>query len=186
LPPPNLYADDLDPAGEGFKIELRINCALDSRSTVQREVTRRDGSTAWIDAAKRKLAALLRRIEAGEVSIENAEREAERGLTVSEFASEHYERRAALGVKHWKDEKRWFDRYIAPHLGGRPIAEVESNEVEDVLLAGVKAGRPEESVGKIRVEMFRIFRAARRAMLSRRARSTTRRPRRSRHGSAIA
>lgn len=124
-----------------------------------------DLGTTSKSVARRKLNALVRNINAGRVDQETAEVAATRGLSVDAFADEYYQRRESLGVKTWRDEKRWFERYIKPHIGGRALEEVESTEITDLLLAAVKAGRPRESVKKIRVECARLFRTARKSKL---------------------
>lgn len=130
-----------------------------------------DGATRrkWVDLntpnkglARRRLAALVARLERGEPLPDLVDEKAVE-LRVSEFAATYYPTREALKKKHWKDEQRWFKSYIEPHIGGELLGDVEGSDITALLLDAVKRGRPLESVKKIRVECFRLFRAAKTA-----------------------
>ncbi len=116
--------------------------------------------------AARHLKRLIRDIGRGEVNGADAAADVARsGITVSDFATEHYARRESLGVKTWRDEKRWFTRYVEAHIGKSELGHVEATDITDLVLEAVKAGRPAESLKKIRVECMRLFRGARKAKL---------------------
>ena len=58
-----------------------------------------------------------------------------------------------------KRSAAWMEQHVFPHLGGRPIAEVEAPELLAVLQRLVKAGKL-DSAERIRAELSAVFRYA--------------------------
>lgn len=110
--------------------------------------------------AKRKLARLVQDLDAGTYSVEEAARKADGIMSVSEFATMHFERRESRGVVMVVDERMYFRRHVEPHIGSMTLVDVRPVHVREVLDRAIVAGLMRESVTKVRGLMNRIFKEA--------------------------
>jgi integrase len=136
----------------GWRARIRID--EDGRS-VRKFI---DLETTNKSVARRKLNRLVGKAEAGDLQVDDAEKEATRYST-DDFAKEHYDARSKW-VKSWKDEKRIYDDCLKPKIGTTPIGEVTAADIQECL-NDAAAVRAHESVKKVRSQAFAIFKAAR-------------------------
>jgi len=111
--------------------------------------------TADKTAAKRKLARLNKRLQAGE-SLESASDAAAACDSVSEYAKPILERREGAKVSAHDDQQR-FDKWIEPEIGPMPVDEVRPTHVTSALQHAADAGLSRETIKKIRNVMSLVF-----------------------------
>ena len=82
-------------------------------------------------------------------------------ITMTEVATDHYDKRKEQGVKSWRDERGRWDQAIRQYLGDFQPKNVRTADVDRVLIEAKKAAYSEESTRKIWQECFRLLKEAR-------------------------
>jgi hypothetical protein len=113
--------------------------------------------------AKRKLARLNKRLQAGE-SLEAAASEARAIDTVSQYARPTLEKREDSKVSGHDDLQR-FEKWIEPWIGPMPLDEARATHITEMLQAAADAGLKRETIKEIRNVALLIFKKAWKAEL---------------------
>ncbi|MEI9936671.1 MAG: hypothetical protein WDO69_05555 [Pseudomonadota bacterium] len=85
-------------------------------------------------------------------------------VTMGEVADAYYATRREMGVKHWDDEARWFNKHAASLRDLQP-KNVTAGLIETALLEAKKSGLSEKSFAMIKGEVSKVLHAARKQRL---------------------
>ena len=141
------------PSGFYARVWLKVEGGPDERRWI--DLKTKDRGTA-----KRKLARLIAKIEAGELVAE-AQTAVAAPETYRSYTLDRHERRKAAGVSMARDEQNNRVRYIYPVLGELPLPRVTDDDVRHVLEQARDHGLGRETVHKIRAVMRRDLKRAR-------------------------
>jgi integrase len=87
-------------------------------------------------------------------------------MTVGKLAEEFFKEREEFRVISWEDERRWYQRFCAKHIGAYVPRDVNTADIERILIAALKQGTKKgdqhrelslESLKKVRAVLYRIF-----------------------------